>query len=137
MQNTSNQKWVKLSQIQGFTFQGVKEVMYKQWDPTTKQMNTSKTPVKGFRKMYTCITSEGLIDLSQGQIGQILEACFGQRLAAEPISDLTGAKIKVANNGQTGMDIRYFFNFAGYEEKTISYDEPSFGNEEEVPFPEF
>lgn len=137
MQNTSNQKWVKLSQIQQFTFQAIKEVAFKQWDPTTKQMNTSKTPVKGFRKMYTCITSEGLLDLSQGQIGQILEATFGQRVPGEPVADLNGAKIKVANNGQTGMDIRYFFNFAGYEEKTVSYDEPISFGEEEVPFPEF
>ncbi len=77
---------------------------WKRWNPEDKKMDVSKTPEKGYRKIYTFDTNEGVLDLGVGQLGTLLTECFDTK------SNIIGSSFDVKSNGKTGMEIRYFFN---------------------------
>ena len=99
--------YTKLSALVGDTFmiEVVNDPCWKRWDPATSKMLVVQEPTKDYRKIYTCTTDKGTLDLTAGQLGQILE-CISEAGRA----DVIGKKIKLASNGGMGMDIRYYFN---------------------------
>lgn len=100
-------KYTKLSELvdSTFTVEHVYGHKFKMWDMEAKRMVIEDKPFKGGRKMYQIKTDKGVMDVSQAQMGSILEAVVRDGLA-----DINLATIKVTSNGKTGNEIRYFFN---------------------------
>ena len=110
--------FTKLSVLVGDTFmiEVVNDPVYKRWDPATSKMLVSQEWQKDYRKIYTCTTDKGTLDLTAGQLGQILEA-----VSEAGRADVIGRKISLKSNGGMGMEIRYYFN-AVKSETTIEED---------------
>lgn len=107
-------KFTKLSALVDnvFTVERVSEFRYKKWDPTQNKMLISDSYEKDYRKMYTLETDKGLLDVSQSQLGNMLEAVSFKGEASLP-----GKTISVKSNGKTGIDIRYWLNAAKPKEE--------------------
>lgn len=105
MQN--EKRFTKLSELvdNTFTVEKIWGYKFKLWDNELKKMLVSETYEKGYRKIYSVDTSEGSLDLSASQLGQMLESVF-----KNGSSELTGRTFSVKSNGKTGMDIRYYIN---------------------------
>jgi hypothetical protein len=102
-----DKKFNKLSNLvdDTFTVEKVWGYKFKTWDDLNKKMLVSDTYEKGYRKIYSVDTSEGTLDLSASQIGQMLES-----VCKDGSSELTGRTFAVKSNGQTGKEIRYYIN---------------------------
>lgn len=100
-------EYTKLKDLVGstFTVKSVGVPAYKMWSEGEKRFVTSVTPQEGFRKVYPTDTDKGKLDLGSGQIGSLLETTLEDGKA-----ELTGKTFKVASNGKSGIDIRYFFD---------------------------
>ena len=68
------------------------------------------------RKIYGVESDKGILDLSQGQIGSLLES-----VSKGGEATIIGRTFKVKSNGKSGMDIRYYLNPVA-EEKTQGGD---------------
>lgn len=90
-----------------FTVERVSEYRWKMWSTTENKFLISDNYEKGYKKTYTLETDRGLLDVSQSQLGTMLEAVSYKGEASLP-----GKTIAVKSNGKSGMDIRYFFNAA-------------------------
>ena len=55
--------------------------------------------------MYQIETDQGKLDISAGQLGNMLEG-----VSKDGKADLNGKTFHVKSNGKTGIDIRYFIN---------------------------
>lgn len=99
--------YIKLSDLVGktMTIQKVWGFKFKMWDQPTSKMIVEDRWFKGARKVYEVDTDKGKLDLGQGQMATILEV-----VSDKGVADVTGKTIEVKSNGQTGKDIRYFFN---------------------------
>lgn len=106
-------KFVKLSELVGseFTVLLAGSWSYKMWDNTARRMLVSDTYEQGYRKMYSIETDKGKLDLGSGQLSSLLEATYKAGKA-----DINYATFAVKSNGKSGLDIRYYFNFKGYNE---------------------
>lgn len=102
-----DKKFTKLSELvdKTFTVEKIWGYKFKLWDNEAKKMLVSETYEKGYRKIYALDTSEGSLDVSASQIGQMLEGVF-----RNGVSDLNGRTFAVKSNGKSGMDIRYYIN---------------------------
>lgn len=102
-----DKKFTKLSELvdKTFTVEKIWGYKFKLWDNEAKKMLVSETYEKGYRKIYALDTSEGSLDVSASQIGQMLEGFF-----RNGVSDLNGRTFAVKSNGKSGMDIRYYIN---------------------------
>lgn len=102
-------KFTKLSALvdQEFTVEEAYGYQWKKWDNEAKRMLISEDYEKDYRKIYTVKTDKGTLDLSQGQLGNMLEATYKKGEA-----NIVGATFHVKSNGKTGIDIRYFINLA-------------------------
>ncbi len=103
----NEKKFTKLSELvdNTFTVEKIWGYKFKLWDNELKKMLVSETYEKGYRKIYSVDTSEGSLDLSASQLGQMLESVF-----KNGSSELTGRTFSVKSNGKTGIDIRYYIN---------------------------
>lgn len=103
----SDVTYIKLSDlIDGeFTVEKVYFPQYKMWDNDAKKMLVSERWEKGYRKIYGVVTDKGTLDMSSGQIGNMLE---GVSKGGE--AKLIGRTFSVKSNGKTGMEIRYYIN---------------------------
>lgn len=109
--------YIKLKDISEFTINNFEQKIYKRWDTNLKKMDTSEVWSQGYNLVYTFNTDKGLLDLSHGQLGQILALCYNPTTGEARI---TGKQISVKTNGKQGIEIRYFFNLPNREEeKTI------------------
>lgn len=127
-------QYTTLSKLVNDTFiiTGCKGWTWKKWDNENKKMLLSMNWAEGYRKMFTFITSKGQLDLSEGQVGQILARAFNNK---ELSAKLSGAEVAVKSNGKTGMDIRYFLSIKGYTDNVIQADpEENDINVEEIPW---
>ncbi len=97
--------YVKLRDLTAFTVMGDKGFNYKRWNQAEGKMETSDQWQEGFRKMFSIETDQGLLDLSQAQLGQMLASAYRDGTA-----NIIGNKFNVKTNGKTGMEIRYFIN---------------------------
>jgi hypothetical protein len=99
--------YTKLSDLldQEFTIEKMFPYKFKAWDNESRKMLMSETWKEGYRKIYTCDTDKGRLDLSASQVANILEA-----VCEDGRSDVNGRRFRVKGNGKTGMEIRYFFN---------------------------
>jgi len=102
-----DKKFTKLSELvdNTFTVEKIWGYKFKMWDNESKKMLVSETYEKGYRKIYSVDTSEGSLDLSASQLGQMLESVF-----KNGSSELTGRTFAVKSNGKTGQEIRYYIN---------------------------
>lgn len=100
-------EFIKLSSLvdSEFTVQKVYFPKYKMWDNEARRMLVSDRWEKGYRKIYGTETDKGILDLSNTQIGNMLE---GVSQAGE--ASIVGRTFAVKSNGKTGMDIRYYIN---------------------------
>lgn len=121
-----NKSYTKLSALVDDTFKVEKVFGYKfkMWDNNERKMLMSDTWVKGYQKKYTLETDKGVLDLSAGQMGNLLEA-----ITQDGRADINGRTFLVKSNGKSGMDIRYFLNVA--KEQVAK---PDNHEETEVPF---
>ncbi len=111
-------EFIKLSSLVDgeFTVEKVFFPKYKMWDNEAKKMLVSDRWEKGYRKIYGVESDKGILDLSQGQIGSLLES-----VSKGGESTIIGRTFKVKSNGKSGMDIRYYLNPVA-EEKTQGGD---------------
>lgn len=107
-------EYTKLSALvdSQFRIERVSEYRWKMWSTTENKFLISENYEKGYKKTYTLETDKGLLDVTQGQLGTMLEAVSYKGEASLP-----GKSIAVKSNGKTGMDIRYWFNVAKPEAK--------------------
>lgn len=106
-QMQENKSYTKLSALVDDTFKVEKVFGYKfkMWDNNERKMLISDTWVKGYQKKYTLETDKGVLDLSAGQMGNLLEA-----ITSDGRADINGRTFLVKSNGKSGMDIRYYIN---------------------------
>ena len=103
----NGKKFTKLKDLvdDTFTVERVWGYKWKAWDNDNKRMLVSDTYEKGYRKIYSVSTSEGSLDLSASQMGQMLES-----VSKDGSSDVVGRSFEVKSNGKDGIDIRYYIN---------------------------
>jgi hypothetical protein len=126
----NEKKFTKLSELvdKEFTIEKVWGYKWKLWDNESKRMLVSETFEKGYRKIYGLNTSEGSLDVSASQLGQMLES-----VQKDGVSDLNGQAFSVKSNGKTGMDIRYYINpVRGAKKQDSDEPFPSSVTEEEL-----
>jgi hypothetical protein len=102
-----DKSFTKLSNLVGqqFTVEKVAGYKFKMWSTEEGKMIVQDEPEKGFRKLYQVDTDKGLLDLSQSQMGTLLEG-----VSHVGKSDIIGATFDVKSNGKSGMEIRYYLN---------------------------
>lgn len=100
-------KYTNLKELVGneFIVEKAYGFTWKRWDNEAKRMLVAERHEQGFSKRYTLETDKGKLDISGAQLGQMLEGAYSQGKA-----DLIGRTFKVASNGKTGMEIRYYLN---------------------------
>lgn len=78
---------------------------WKMWSQEQGRMLISDSYEKGYRKLYQVQTDKGIMDVSAGQLGNMLESVseYGK-------ADIINRTFSVKSNGKTGMDIRYYIN---------------------------
>jgi hypothetical protein len=106
MAEIKQKQFLKLSQTKQFTIESFKGKKYKKWDAENKRMLESPTWQDGYRLMYRFEATEGILELSKSQVGEMCASVLDQYGRA----NLSGVTFLVKTNGKTGMDIRYFFN---------------------------
>ena len=111
--------WVEWKQ----TGEKKEKVIHQTWDASLKDN-------ANVRKVYAVETASGTLEASTGQLSSKLLETLGVK--EKDVADIKGAIFEVKNNGKTGMDIRYFFNFQGYTDQVFQAD--SQVDEEELPF---
>lgn len=118
------------SQDPTFVVEKVWGYKYKMWDAGGKKMVVEDRWFKGGMKKWGVKTDKGTLDLSQNQIGSMLEAHMsgGQ-------SDINGKKFSVRTNSKTGIEVRYFINpvFEQVERYEEAPDVSGFDTEK-IPF---
>ena len=99
--------FIKLKDLvdSSFTVEKVFYPKYKMWDNETKKMLVSDNWQKGYRKIYGVQSDKGSLDLSSGQLGNMLES-----VSKSGEASIIGRTFTVKSNGKEGMDIRYFIN---------------------------
>jgi len=125
-------KFAKMSSLVDSTFKVLKVDGYKfkKWDTDTSTMSVSDIWKEGFRKLYSVQTEHGMLDISQSQMGNMLEG-----VSHNGTSDVTGRTFAVKSNGKTGIEIRYFLNPVKEEPKEEApevmetFDDPFAGME--------
>lgn len=97
--------FVKLKDLDGeqVTIKKVVSFAYKAWDVANKRMLVEDTPTKGFKKRWTLETDRGQLEVSQNQMGKILEACV-----SGGVSDPTNKTLAIKSDGREIPD--YYFN---------------------------
>lgn len=102
-----DKKFVKMSSLVGqeFTVIGFHGYKFKMWIPEESRMHISDTYAEGHRKMYSIETDKGTLDVSQSQMGNLLEGVVSGGEA-----NIIGKTYTVKSNGKTGMEIRYYIN---------------------------
>lgn len=127
--------YTKMSNLvdKDFTVQKVNGYKWKKWDNVARTMLTSDTYVPEHSKKYEIETDKGKMDVSQSQLGSMLEG-----VSKDSMSTIIGATFHVKSNGKTGVEIRYYINPVfnapkkEVEEDTTDYDAPL--NVDDVPF---
>lgn len=99
--------FVKLSAINSFRIERYKGFSFKKWDEQNRQMLSSPTWQAGYSKKYMFdVENPGAqanqLELSSGQLGQMLEGTFVNGSA-----NVLGVEFIVKNNGKTGLELRY------------------------------
>jgi hypothetical protein len=99
--------YTKLSALVGdkFTIQEARGYTWKRWNQEAKRFEISEQYAEGFKKTYSIVTDKGILDLGSGQLSTLLEAVYWKGTA-----DINGKTFSVKSNGETGMNIRYYFN---------------------------
>lgn len=124
-------EYTKLSNLidGSFTVEKIWGYKFKMFDQDTKKMVSDDKWFRGARKVYEVDTDKGKMDLGQGQIGTLLETVM-----RDGISELYGKTFSVKSNGETGIDIRYFFD----EVKPSQYKDDEMGKDavdfDDIPF---
>lgn len=127
-------EWLKLSSLSGeeIIIKKVVKKFYRMWDVGSNKYITQDSPGKGFSKMYVVEIDKGMLSISGSQYGAMLEGCADVRIKG--VADVNNAKFRVATNNKQGMEIRYYFNFQGYDEDVIQIPEDGEMNSEDIPF---
>lgn len=100
-------QYAKLSELESFTLRSYNGYKWKKWDADNRKMLVSDTYQKEYSKKYSFETEHGTLELGAGQMKSILLEMFDHRKPR--LQNLT---FNVKTNGETGKDIRYFFNLA-------------------------
>ena len=108
------------------------EVVYPpqwiRWDAENKKMERSDTPKKDFRKNWNVVTDKGTVGISEWQMKDLLSLAEYQGKV-----DLIGKSFRVKTNGETGMEIRYYFNLISAPQITVQQVQDTFPGAHEVP----
>jgi hypothetical protein len=114
-------EYTKLSALVNSTFKLNRIIgcAYKMWDNDSRKMLSSDTPSKGYKKVYTVDTDKGVLDLSSSQFGVLLEL-----VSVSGLADINNKTFEVKSNGQTGQEIRYFFNHVTTTQSAEPLPEP-------------
>lgn len=97
--------YIKLKDEPTFTVIAVRGFVWKSWSKELNKMEESPIPKKGFTKKWSLETDKGVLEISQSNMGTLLELCL-----RGTVSDLTNETFKTRTNGLTGLDIRYWFD---------------------------
>jgi predicted Zn-dependent protease len=100
-------KYIKKQDLVGvaFTIKKVWPAQWTMWDNVARTMSKSDVPKKDHSKTYNVVTSEGTVGISAHMLGNFLEA-----VQSNGQSSIIGATFRLATNGKTGMEVRYFIN---------------------------
>lgn len=101
------QEYVKLSSLVDgrFTVNKVYGYTFKKWDDAAGKMLVSENYMEGYDKRYGIDTDKGKLEVSKAQISSMLEAVI-----KDGVADLNNVTFEVKSNGESGKDIRYYFN---------------------------
>lgn len=102
-----DKQFVKMSALvnEDITIQSVQGFQFKFWDNTNNKMLVSDSWIKDYQKKWAVITDKGQLDVSQSQMGSMLESASHSGKA-----DINNMTFNIKSNGKQGMEIRYFIN---------------------------
>ncbi len=127
--------FIKLSELSKesavIKIQSVSKPVWKKWDEAERKYHTSNVPEKEFGKYYKIETDRGTIEISKSNLGTIHEL-----YSDNGESRIIGRSVEIVDNGQTGKDIRYFFNGV-YNPAPVETGEEEDGYEPPLPEYEF
>lgn len=105
--NNEKREYTSLKKLVGdeFTVRAVKGYQWKKYDADSNRMIVAEKYEQGFSKKYGIETDKGFMDISAGQLGNMLEGA-----QKNGIADLRDKTFSVKSNGKEGMDIRYWIN---------------------------
>jgi hypothetical protein len=115
-----------------FTINSVDGVRYIRFLDSKPEV--SQTPKAGFAKEFILNTDKGILNLKEGQVGTILS-----KVIEGGVANLIGKTIKVGSNGQSGLEIRYYFDevkpntYRQDQEPDYPTEQPEI-NPEDIPF---
>lgn len=104
-------KYIKLAELNGKQFKMLKSrgFTWKLWNNEERKMLVSEKWQQGYKKRYALETDKGLLEVSQRQMGSILEAVLSNG-EAKPV----GSTFAVKSDGKEIPD--YYFNTANNTE---------------------
>ena len=102
--------FVKLKDLDGkeFTVEKAQKFQWKKWDSNESKMLTSEKWEQGFNKRFPVDTKEGLLELSEKQMSDMLIG-----VCVDGKADVVGKTYKVKRHesqGQQGVRIAYYIN---------------------------
>lgn len=113
--------FVKLKDLDGdiIHITGVKGYKFAMWDQANHKMLVEDKPTKGYKKRWMLQTDRGQLEVSQAQMGKILEAAV-----LGDTSTPVGKTFSIKSNGRQDMP-DYWFNLVNKSENTNTRpDEP-------------
>lgn len=120
--------YIKLADKLCFTVQKVLGFKYKMWDGVG--MVIKDEWFEGSTKKWQVETEKGVLDLSNSQLSSCLITTFdAQTMTAK----LQGARFEVKTNGQTGKEIRYFFQRLDAYKEAPKPQQPHYENADDIP----
>ena len=125
-------QWIKLADTKQFTVVKLVKKQYQRWNNDTKQYERSEEPQKGFSPTYMFEMEEGMMSLSQSQVGQMLVGVM-----RDGIADINKRTFEVQTNHKTGIEIRYFINPTMAKEAPVTAFPREIATQQpEVPLPD-
>lgn len=87
-----------------FTIMNFNGRVWKKWD--NGKMLESEAPISGYDCKFILETKNGILEVSEMQFMNLLLRSFNPNTIS---STLLGNTFEVSTNGQTGLDVRYYF----------------------------
>lgn len=104
-------QYIKLKEMcddKPFTVNSMLPPRFVRWNDQERKFDTATVPTSGFSKQWTVDTDRGRVNLSQSQMGSLLETSLDSQTGTATV---IGKLFKVTkNNPEDPKHTRYYFN---------------------------
>jgi hypothetical protein len=115
-----DKKFIKLTELDGetITIEKIWGFKWKLWDQVERKMLIADSWQKDYKKRYSIETDKGSLEVSQNQMGKILEATM-----TNGIADPVGKTLQIRSNGRQGLQADYWFNLVQPQQEVLDVPE--------------